>query len=415
MNPTIDILHEAKTKKTWFAPSGKELVEKPGLLPVFSGPKQRLIRLMIWINILAVAFRTYKNPLGAIAETKRLLKLRNQFRSGHSLKKFAHIDGRYFFTYNAPGWPSAAFNRYISHQLRNNRDGATNDTIHSLVFAITKKCGFKCEHCCEWEHLNMPEKLSREDLLKLVSRFGELGVTQVQLSGGEPLNRFQDILFLLNHARRDIDFWMLTSGYNLSVEKALKLKEHGLTGITISIDHCEESKHDKFRGVKGSFQRALHAAACARHAELAVCFSLCATSSFISKENLFRYAQMAKDAGASFIQILEPRAVGHYKDKPVTLNSREIGVLEAVYEEMNYRSRHFDDFPIIIYHGYYGRRIGCSGSAKDYVYVDTDGDVHSCPFCQKKLFSALDGNLLHNIRQLKQLGCTVFANCSKKN
>jgi MoaA/NifB/PqqE/SkfB family radical SAM enzyme len=415
MNPVTSTLRETPVKKIWKAAADKELGEQRQPLPIFSGPKQKLIRVLIWINILKVAFRTYKNPLRAIKETKRLLRFRNHFRNGHHLHKFAHIDGRYFFTYNAPGWPSVAFNRYIKHHLKNNGEGSANNSIHSLLFGITKKCGFKCEHCCEWEHLNLPEQLSQEDLLLITNRFRDMGVTQVQLSGGEPLNRFQDILFLLSHAKKDIDFWMLTSGYNLSVEKAVKLKEYGLTGITISLDHCEESLHDAFRGVPGSFQRALHAAACARHAELAVCFSICTTSAFISRENVIKYAVIAKDAGASFIQFLEPRAVGHYRDKPVVLNNREIAILEEIYEDMNYRDRCFDDFPIISYHGYYSRRLGCSGSGKDYVYVDTDGDVHSCPFCQKKLFSAFDDDLQHQMGLLKQQGCKLFANCSKKN
>ena len=92
MNSVTERLQETPLKKTWIAPPEQEVDEKPQSSPVFTGPKQRLIRVMIWINILFVAIRTYKNPLRAIGETKRLLRLRNQFRSGHHLKKFAHID-----------------------------------------------------------------------------------------------------------------------------------------------------------------------------------------------------------------------------------------------------------------------------------------------------------------------------------
>jgi MoaA/NifB/PqqE/SkfB family radical SAM enzyme len=368
---------------------------------VFSGARQHLIRLFMWLTIVLIAFRVFRNPLLALRKTKKLRQLRNRFRNGHRLNKMARIGRRYFFTYNAPGFPSLAFNRYITHLLQN------NTSIHTLLFGITKKCGFKCEHCCEWENLNRPETLSRQDLLRIVRRFQRLGISQLQISGGEPLNRFADILFLLDNMQPGTDSWVLTSGYNLDVEKALTLKHHGLTGITISLDHCEEGAHDSFRGVKGSFQRALHAAGCAAHAGLAICFSICATNAFVSEENLARYAALARESGASFIQILEPKAVGHYANQPVSLLPGQIAKLEQFYEQMNYDDPAFASCPVISYHGYYSRRIGCAGSGKDYVYVDTDGDVHSCPFCRHKLFSALDDDLGPNIQRMKRNGCRV--------
>jgi MoaA/NifB/PqqE/SkfB family radical SAM enzyme len=412
MSSTPTIL---QPQKKIFAKTGsqKNYISNTQAMPVFTGSKQQFIRLLIWINILIVSFKVFRNPFAAIMQTKKLLRFRNKFRNGHVLKKYARTANRYFFTYNAPGWPSAAFNRYIAHQLRNNKDGVHNNSIHTILFGITKKCGFKCEHCCEWENLNKPEVLSVEDLVSVIHRFQQLGVTQVQLSGGEPMNRLNDIILLLNRAKKGTDFWILSSGYNITAEKAILLKKHGLTGITISLDHCEEELHDTFRGVPGSFKRALHAAACARHAGLAVCFSICPTQKFINRENLFRYAILARDAGASFIQILEPRAVGHYINKTVMLTAIQISELEKFYEQMNYDEPAFTGYPIISYHGYYSRRIGCAGSGKDYLYIDTDGDIHSCPFCQHKLFSALDDGLSNNLQQLKRKGCSEFTQCQK--
>ena len=389
----------------------QNLVSNLPATPVFTGPLQKLIRLLIWLNIFTVAYKTFRNPFAAIKHTKALLSFRNKFRSAHVLNKYAKTGNRYFFTYNAPGWPSKAFNRYITHHLKNNKYGINNNSIHTVLFGITKKCGFQCEHCCEWENLNKPEVLSGEDLLKIIHQFQDAGVTQVQFSGGEPLNRFQDILYLLDYAKQGTDFWVLTSGYNLTEEKTLLLKQHGLTGITISLDHCDEDLHDAFRGKPGSFKRALQAAACARHAGLAVCFSICPTQKFISKENLSRYAELVKEAGASFIQILEPKAVGHYANQPVALTSLQINELENFYEQMNYCNKAFIHYPIISYHGYYSRRTGCAGAGKDYVYVDTDGDIHSCPFCRHKLFSALDDQLSVHLQQLKRKGCSAFGEC----
>ena len=106
----------------------------------------------------------------------------------------------------------------------------------------------------------------------------------MQLSGGEPLNRLNDIFYLLDNSPGGIDFWLYTTGFSLTTSKAVQLKQQGLTGITISLDHHLEEKHDAFRGVKNAWLRALQAAHYAHNAGLAVCFSICATKEFISKE-----------------------------------------------------------------------------------------------------------------------------------
>jgi MoaA/NifB/PqqE/SkfB family radical SAM enzyme len=378
-----------------------------------NGRRQRFIRLLIWINIVWVALKTFKNPQVAFKKVKQLKTLRNRYRNQQPLPKYIKAGNKYFVNFNTPGWPSIAFDRYVAHQL-SRFDTTKNTSLYTLVFAITKKCGFQCEHCCEWLNLNKPETLSRTDLLLIIHRFHQLGVAQVQLSGGEPLNRLKDIFFLLDNAPAGIDFWLYTTGYSLSAEKAKLLKQRGLTGITISLDHHEEKKHNAFRGVNDAYAKALEASLYAKEAGLAICFSVCATREFISSKNLVDYAELSRQCGASFIQILEPKAVGHYAGMDVTLSVQQQKMLEEFYEMFNYDPA-YKNYPTIAYHAYNSRRFGCSGSGVDYVYADTDGDIHNCPFCQRKLFSAFDDALPERIRQMKTQGCNAFSACTLKN
>lgn len=376
-----------------------------------TGMHQKMIRQLIWLNIFIVALRQFKNPLTAFRKMRALKRLGNKYRNQQHLPKYVRSGKRYFINFNTPGWPSPAFNRYATHQLKRFTDNGA-DSIHTLVFAITKKCGFQCEHCCEWLNLNKPETLSREELLLVVHRFHRLGIAQVQLSGGEPLNRLADVYYLLDNIPKGIDCWLYTTGYSLTAEKAATLKKHGLTGITISLDHCEEEKHNSFRGVKDAYQKALLAADYAREAGLLICFSLCATREFISTKNLLDYATLARQYGVSFIQILEPKAVGHYAGKDVLLKKEHQQLLEEFFNTFNYNAA-YTSYPTIVYHDYNKRRFGCSGSGVDYVYADTDGDIHNCPFCQLKLFSAFDDDLPELLNQMKSKGCNTISFCSK--
>lgn len=371
-----------------------------------TGIAHQVVRFLMWLTILITAIKKYNNLRLAFKKIKQLKALRNNYRNGYTLQKFVRNGFRFYAGYNIPAWPSATFNKYIERQLTR-MDDPMSPTLHTIILGITKKCGFKCEHCYEWEHLNKPEVLSKDDLITIVKRFYELGVSQVQITGGEPLNRFADLLFMLQQSPKGINYWIYTTGYSLTYEKAKQLYAAGLTGITISLDHHIPEHHDRFRGVNNAFAKAISAASYAKQAGLTVCFSLCATKDFISRDNLYAYAKLAKESGASFIQILEPRAVGHYSGKEVELSNEHFSVLNEFFERINFNNE-YNSYPIIAYPGYYGRKIGCSGGGADYLYVDMDGDAHNCPFCQRKLFSALHSDLKYELQQLKLTGCKTF-------
>lgn len=372
------------------------------------GLYKQCIKYCIKINILWLAFKKFRNPWLTFKRVRQLHALKNDIRQGKQIPQYLLINGRYFINYVIPGWPSKAFNRFINHQLNHFADFST-PSLATLIFAITKKCGFQCEHCCEWNNLNQTEVLQPEDLLNIIHKFHALGVSQIQISGGEPLNRFKDLLSVLEKAPRDIDYWLYTTGYNLSREKALILKESGLTGVTFSLDHYLARSHNQFRGVNDSFERTMQAIQYAKSSGLAVCLSICTTRDFVTTENLQRYMDLASRKGVSFVQFLEPKAVGHWKEKDVMLRGDQLELLSDFYLQHNFSNRG-KATPVISYHGAITRTFGCSGAGKDYVYVDTDGDIHNCPFCQNKMFSALAENLNSNIVKMKNRGCGV---CSK--
>lgn len=380
--------------------------------PMIYGLHKRIIKICIWINIFLCALYITGNPIKAVRTMKKLKLLRDNSRESHSIIKYAKVDNKYYYSLNAPGWPSKAFSKYIGNNIKKLDPLSAQLTLDTIVFGITKKCGYQCEHCFEWDALNKPETLSRENLLSVIRSFEEAGITQVQLSGGEPLNRLDDIIYLLKNIKKETKVWLYTSGYHFTEERATLLKRHGLTGIIVSLDHWMPELHNKFRGMKNAFEWAEKAVANARKNNLGACLSLCATKEFISRKNLSLYAELAKSWGISFIQVLEPRAVGHYAEKDVHLSESQIAALEDFYITYNY-NKDYVNYPSILYHGFYSRRIGCAGGGKYFLYVDTDGDVHNCTFCRHKLFSALHDPIEKNLSNMLNSGCSAFINSCK--
>ena len=116
--------------------------------------------------------------------------------------------------------------------------------------------------------------------------------------------------------------------------------------------------------------------------------SVCATKQFIDGGHLMPYMNFAKQLGVQFVQVLEPRMVGNYEGKAVSLNEKHIAVLEETFKTINHSSA-YKDHPTMLYHGYHQRRVGCFSGSRS-VYVDSAGDVHACPFCHTKSYNIID-------------------------
>lgn len=349
-----------------------------------------------------------RNPVKAIRAMHRLIKIRRQYLGDAPFSKVAQVDGRYYYEYNTPGWPSQAYDDY--HLTELNRIAPFQHqpfAFKNVIVAITKKCALRCEHCFEWDALNGKEKLTVANLLAIVRQFQELGVGQMQFSGGEPLLRLPALTTILQTAQPGTDFWVITSGHLLTLENARTLKQAGLTGVTISLDHTNPLLHNQFRGFAEAYDWVEKAAANAGRVGLVIGLSLCATKAFVTEENLMQYAQLASRLGAAFIQVLEPRAVGHYAGQPVGLSTAQQKMLEDFYTKLNYQPA-FQHLPLVVYYDYQRRRAGCAAAADRHVYVDTDGQLHACPFCQKSAGSALEPDIKSSLNNLRQAGCPVM-------
>ena len=387
---------------------------EPGRRVVMAhGWARRWVKTLLWLDVCAVALRCYRSPWRALKALRAMGARRDdarRSREARSTFKYARAGGRWFWDLYSPGWPSTAFRRYIAEELNQSLPfRPSRPSLQVLLMAVTKACPLACEHCFEWDALNRAETLSATDLRGILVRFLDQGLAQVQFSGGEPLRRFQDLLGLIALARNRADTWIITSGFGLTDAKAADLKRAGLTGVLLSLDDWDPERHNRFRGSPQAFAQAEAAAAAARAHGLLLSLSLCATRAFATPENLKAYAELGKRWGAGFIQVIEPKSVGHYAGRDVDLAPAQIGLLEQFHLDLSY-SPDWRDFPSSAYQGYAQRREGCGGAARRYLYMDTDGRAHACPFCK-------DGGKAGDCRQdaldeiherLKEAGCARF-------
>lgn len=126
-----------------------------------------------------------------------------------------------------------------------------------VVWNCTGSCNLKCRHCySSSENKKYDGELTTKEAKSFIDGLGEFRVPVLLFSGGEPLVR-EDLFELAEHAcRHNIRCTISTNGTLIDKACAEKLKKAGVGYVGISLDGIG-SQHDAFRGVNGSFDKAL--------------------------------------------------------------------------------------------------------------------------------------------------------------
>jgi radical SAM protein with 4Fe4S-binding SPASM domain len=130
-----------------------------------------------------------------------------------------------------------------------------------LAWEVTLQCNARCLHCYSESGpgIRHPQELSTEKALEVIDELAEAGLLILAFSGGEPLMR-RDIFQLIERAaERNLIVNVATNGAIINDRVARRLKESGVSSMTVSLDGANAETHDHFRQFPGLFDRTLEA------------------------------------------------------------------------------------------------------------------------------------------------------------
>jgi MoaA/NifB/PqqE/SkfB family radical SAM enzyme len=376
---------------------------------IINGKKAAWVTRRLFISIFLHALKAKNNPLFLIRNLRKFAEKRTKIQGYSKITRFVRCGQKYHFADQIPGFPSNTFDCFFEGELERMKGNREQKIwMNTVIFSVTSRCPLKCSHCFEWDNISSQEHLNLDDLLAILGRMKSLRLTHIQFGGGEPLARFDDLLVLIKAAKSDMDCWLLTSGFGMTLEKALKLKQAGLTGASISLDHWEEMAHNTFRNHGKSYYWVKEAVQNCHRAGIIVSLALCATKEFTTQENILKYYDLAKEWNVGFMKILEARKVGRFSGKDVTLTAEQIEMLTNFYLQ-SYNDDKFRTWPIVMFPGFDQRQVGCMGAGNRYMYIDSKGEIHACPFCQKSVGNAFNISFENAIKKLRNNGCQKFS------
>ena len=248
--------------------------------------------------------------------------------------------------------------------------------VFYLMFGITYNCQLKCPHCCVGNYENEPNRqLTTEEVKDVLDQANKAFV--INFFGGEPTMR-PDLMELIKYAsERSIYVLCDTNGLKITKDYARQLKDNGLEILYVSIDSPHPEEHDKLRGMKGLFEKAIQGIKNALEVGLK-----CELSTYITKKNLANgdfesVIQLAKDLGATGVRYLLPTPAGRWLYHPEVVLSKE--------EEKKVRK--IAKFPYVCRDFYFQNQSSsqCRGLSDNvYFYISPYGEVQPCCFIPLK-------------------------------
>ncbi len=159
---------------------------------------------------------------------------------------------------------------------------STKVKVPRIDLELTRACNHRCAHC--YNVWNAPgedpagdpkEALPTDRYLEMMDRLVEhSGVTQITITGGEPLLR-PDAPQIIRHASELVDtVQVISNGSRLDRQTAALFGELGVHSVQLTFLAATPEKHDRLKGYEGSFEQTVRAALDLRDEGVAVqvCF-----------------------------------------------------------------------------------------------------------------------------------------------
>lgn len=260
----------------------------------------------------------------------------------------------------------------------------------SVVWEVTNNCNFLCPHCRAY---CIHEEDNEEIENRIVSEIIKAKVLAVNISGGEPLLNSRVFNIIKKLTSNNIYVGISTNGW--FYEKFRNdIVESGVKFVQVSLDGPKEV-HEKFRGVKGSYDRAIRALTLAKEDGMFTQMNVTITAENLDtlEWNFYEAKKIKVD------KVFYRRVVPYGKAKE---NDYVLPDKEKYYTKIKKLSKlSTDDLVVaiddpilnVLLNRDVNNYLGC-GAGINNVGISSDGDVYPCIFLREKIGNLMETSLM---------------------
>jgi len=188
-----------------------------------------------------------------------------------------------------------------------------------IELRLNWECNAKCVMCGVADYFSKDEKINKitdQEIRRLLLELKEMGCANITLSGGEPTLR-KDLIPIITFASQTCGFNVSinTNGFLLSESFLKQIILAGINSITFSLDSPLEEVHDHIRGLKGSYRKIVDAIDFINN-----------VSKMNSRRNIFVYVNCVilksnVPSLVNFIEFYEKHPFDHLNFSPASINT----------------------------------------------------------------------------------------------
>ena len=268
--------------------------------------------------------------------------------------------------------------------------------ITTANISLTNQCNFNCKHCSVNAGEKQKDELNFAELEDLFFELKEIGINNIELSGGEPMLR-KELFKIVKYAKeRGFYVKILTNGSLLSKEKINLLEELGLDEIAISLD-----------GTKYDFYRLLRPVSRKIFRKILRNLRYLSKTKMYSKinmvlidknlDNLQEMIHLAEMYNLNELRVCYFSNVGRGKNLDYAIEPLKL--IEEIKKLKVSRIKFFIGVPFARFNA------GCLIKENVPLTIKSNGDVYPCPLNEKSLGNIRIERLVDIISKIKARSC----------
>lgn len=246
-----------------------------------------------------------------------------------------------------------------------------------VIWEITRQCNLRCAHCYYNALPDEQNQLSTGMVMAVVKEILNAEVMQVGISGGEPLLHPDCLNIIAALKEGGVSVSLNTNGQLVTPEVIEKLHQAAINNVTVSVDGARPETHDRFRGTKGAWLKAMGAIGRMAAAGIDVMANCVLHAGNIAEA--IKLVQLIKDTGAGGIKFMRLYPIGRgeqeYAQHQLSFEDTT-GIIAALLKE---KEKHLPQFNVMF------------GDNLANAYLDGDGGGFESGQCEAGRYKCVIG------------------------
>ncbi len=289
------------------------------------------------------------------------------------------------------------------HDHVRKNEGQIGTKQRGIDLNLNNACNLKCEYCFTNSPIgdHAKETLDLEMVASIADQADELGIFEFDLQGGELLLR-PELLFKVLEAIQPERFYLYltTNGFFLDKEMAKRLADAKVGRVSVSVDSFDEQTHDKIRGRKESWKRAMQALKNVQEVGIDPYLNITVGHYNAFSEDIKMLCQYSDDENyTTLVNVAVPSGMWLKIDKmdEIIVNEEDkIRLIELRKKHKNILRNIWNPFDRS-----YEEVLGCNTVNR--MYITPIGDVLVCPYVHIKIGNVYEKSL----KEIRDFGFNI--------